>query len=161
MKIILDNRQDDKEISEVLLKKIEKVIVACLEHEDYSDDYEVSLSFVKNDEIKDLNRDFRNIDKVTDVLSFPMLSDEDFDIEYEEYSLGDIVISVDRAEQQAIEYGHSFEREICFLVCHSMFHLLGYDHMQEDEAEEMHAKENYVLDSLGITRGQKYEQERR
>lgn len=161
MKIILDNRQDDKEISEVLLKKIEKVIVACLEHEDYSDDYEVSLSFVTNDEIKDLNRDFRNIDKVTDVLSFPMLSDEDFDIEYEEYSLGDIVISVDRAEQQAIEYGHSFEREICFLVCHSMFHLLGYDHMQEDEAKEMHAKENYVLDSLGITRGQKYEQERR
>lgn len=161
MKIILDNRQDDKEISEVLLKKIERVIVACLEHEDYSDDYEVSLSFVTNDEIKDLNRDFRNIDKVTDVLSFPMLSDEDFDIEYEEYSLGDIVISVDRAEQQAIEYGHSFEREICFLVCHSMFHLLGYDHMQEDEAKEMHAKENYVLDSLGITRGQKYEQERR
>ncbi|MDY2793869.1 MAG: rRNA maturation RNase YbeY [Peptostreptococcus porci] len=161
MKIILDNRQDDKEISEDLLKKIEKVIVACLEYEDYSDDYEVSLSFVTNDEIKNLNRDFRNIDKVTDVLSFPMLSDDDFEIEYEEYSLGDIVISVDRAEQQAIEYDHSFEREICFLVCHSMFHLLGYDHMQEDEAEEMHTKEKNVLDSLGITRGQKYEQERK
>lgn len=161
MKIILDNRQDDKEISEDLLKKIEKVIVACLEYEDYSDDYEVSLSFVTNDEIKNLNRDFRNIDKVTDVLSFPMLSDDDFEIEYEEYSLGDIVISVDRAEQQAIEYDHSFEREICFLVCHSMFHLLGYDHMQEDKAEEMHTKEKNVLDSLGITRGQKYEQERK
>ncbi|MDD7183181.1 rRNA maturation RNase YbeY [Peptostreptococcus porci] len=161
MKIILDNRQDDKEISEDLLKKIEKVIVACLEYEDYSDDYEVSLSFVTNDEIKNLNRDFRNIDKVTDVLSFPMLSDDDFEIEYEEYSLGDIVISVDRAEQQAIEYDHSFEREICFLVCHSMFHLLGYDHMHEDEAEEMHTKEKNVLDSLGITRGQKYEQERK
>lgn len=157
MDIIFDNRQNYKDINDKLIAKIKKVICKCLEYEGYDDNYEVSLSFVTNEEIRELNLTYRNIDKVTDVLSFPMLTDDDFDIEYEKISLGDIVISVERADEQAKDYNHSFDREICFLVCHSMFHLFGYDHMNKDETLDMQRREKDVLDSLGITRGDKYE----
>lgn len=98
-----------------------------------------------------LSRDFRGVDRATDVLSFPLLTD-DFDIEIEEESLGDIVISLERALEQSIEYNHSFDREVCFLVCHSMFHLLGYDHDTEENTKEMRKKEEDVLNKLNITR---------
>lgn len=152
MDIIFDDRQEFKKLNEDLLEKIKSVINECLDYEGYSDDYEVSLSFVTNDEIRTLNRDYRGIDKVTDVLSFPLLTDDEFDVDYEEQSLGDIVISIERANEQAKEYNHSLEREICFLVCHSMFHLLGYDHMEEEEFQQMHSKEEEVLNKLSITR---------
>ncbi len=152
MEIIFDDRQEFKKLEDGLMKKIEAVMKECLEYEGYSDDYEVSLSFVTNDEIRDLNRTFRGIDKVTDVLSFPMMTEDEFEIEYEEESLGDIVISIERANEQADEFGHSLEREICFLVCHSMFHLLGYDHMEMDEAKDMRKREEAVLEKLSITR---------
>lgn len=151
MEIIFDDRQDYKKLDEGIMKKIEVVMNTVLEKEGYDDDYEVSLSFVTNEEIRELNKNFRGIDKVTDVLSFPLMLDDDI-VEYEEESLGDIVISIERAEEQSIEYGHSIEREVCFLVCHSMLHLLGYDHMEEDEAKLMQAKEREVMDYLGITR---------
>ena len=157
MEIIFDDRQTYKKIDEDILDKVERVMLAVLDYEDYDDNYEVSLSFVDNEEIRNLNRDFRNIDRVTDVLSFPMLSDDEFDIEYEEESLGDIVISIQRADEQAEEFDHSLEREICFLVCHSMFHLLGYDHMEEEEAKDMHRREEEVLNGLDITRDEGYE----
>ena len=157
MEVIFEDRQDFKKFDDSLMDKIKSVISACLEYEDYDSEYDVSLSFVTNDEIREINRDFRGIDKVTDVLSFPMITEDDFEIEYEEFTLGDIVVSIERADEQAREFGHSIEREICFLVCHSMFHLLGYDHMEDDEAKEMQAKEKYVLDSLGITRDMSYE----
>lgn len=156
MEIIFDDRQTYKKIDEDILDKVERVMLAVLDYEDYDDNYEVSLSFVDNEEIRNLNRDFRNIDRVTDVLSFPMLSDDEFDIEYEEESLGDIVISIQRADEQAEEFDHSLEREICFLVCHSMFHLLGYDHMEEEEAKDMHRREEEVLNGLDITRDEGY-----
>lgn len=152
MEIIFDDRQGYKKLDDGFMNKIENVMKECLSLEGYSDDYEVSLSFVDNDEIRELNNNFRGIDRVTDVLSFPLMTDDEFDIEYEEESLGDIVISIERADEQAKEYGHSLEREVCFLVCHSMFHLLGYDHMEEDEAKEMHSKEEMVLNKLSITR---------
>lgn len=157
VEIIFDDRQTYKKIDEDILDKIQRVILAVLNYEDYDDDYQVSLSFVDNDEIRNLNRDFRGIDRVTDVLSFPMLSDDDFDIDYEEMSLGDIVISIQRADEQAKDFDHTLDREICFLVCHSMFHLLGYDHMEEDEAQDMHRREEAVLYDLGITRERGYE----
>ena len=157
MEIIFDDRQTYKKIDEDILDKVERVMLAVLDYEDYDDNYEVSLSFVDNEEIRNLNRDFRNIDRVTDVLSFPMLYDDEFDIEYEEESLGDIVISIQRADEQAEEFDHSLEREICFLVCHSMFHLLGYDHMEEEEAKDMHRREEEVLNGLDITRDEGYE----
>ncbi len=130
----------------------------------------VSLSFVSPEEIRALNRDYRGNDSVTDVLSFPLC--EDVDAEYSDFlrlyeeiiqsggngaeigdfCLGDIVINKTRAEEQALEYGHSLEREIVYLATHSVFHLLGYDHMTEEEKTEMRAKEESVMDRLGLTR---------
>lgn len=136
MEIILDNRQDKIKVSEDLLGKINDIIVETLYYEGYDDNYEVSLSFVDNEEIHELNREYRGVDRATDVLSFPLLTDE-FDVEIEEESLGDIVISLERALEQSEEYDHSFEREVCFLVCHSMFHLLGYDHDTEENTKDM------------------------
>lgn len=152
MEIIFDDRQEYKKIDEDILSKIESVVLECLSYEGYSDEYELSLSFVDDDEIQTLNRDFRGIDRPTDVLSFPLLEEDSFEVEYFEESLGDIVISIETAVRQAEDYGHSLEREICFLVCHSMFHLLGYDHIEDEEAKIMHAKEEAVLDKLKITR---------
>lgn len=152
MKIILDDRQDKIKIEETLLNKIEKVIEKCLDYEGYDLNYDISLSFVDNEEIKQINNDFRNMDKATDVLSFPMLTDDEFDIEYEEESLGDIVVSLERALEQSKEFEHSFEREVCFLVCHSMFHLLGYDHDTEENTSDMRKREKDVMNQLNITR---------
>ena len=103
MELIIDDRQDKLKVDEDLIEKIKDIIVECLDYEGYDDDYEVSLSFVDNKEIHQLNRDFRGVDRPTDVLSFPMLSDE-FDIELEEESLGDIVISLEIAFEQSKEY---------------------------------------------------------
>ncbi|WP_250674191.1 rRNA maturation RNase YbeY [Paraclostridium ghonii] len=151
MEIILDNRQDKIKVSEELLERINDIIVETLHYEGYDDNYEVSLSFVDNEEIHALNREYRGVDRATDVLSFPLLTDE-FDIEIEEESLGDIVISLERALEQSEEYNHSFEREVCFLVCHSMFHLLGYDHDTEENTKDMRKREEDVLNKLNITR---------
>jgi probable rRNA maturation factor len=151
MEIILDNRQDKIKVSEGLLGKINDIIVETLYYEGYDDNYEVSLSFVDNEEIHELNREYRGVDRATDVLSFPLLTD-DFDVEIEEESLGDIVISLERALEQSEEYNHSFEREVCFLVCHSMFHLLGYDHDTEENTKDMRKREEDVLNKLNITR---------
>ena len=151
MEIILDDRQDKISVSEELIDKIKDIILECLDYEGYDYSYEVSLSFVDNKEIQELNREFRVIDRATDVLSFPLLTDE-FDIELEEESLGDIVISLERALEQSLEYDHSFEREVCFLVCHSMFHLLGYDHDTDENTKEMREKEEYILNKLNKTR---------
>lgn len=151
MEIILDNRQDKIKVSEDILGKINDIIVETLYYEGYDDNYEVSLSFVDNEEIHELNREYRGVDRATDVLSFPLLTDE-FDVEIEEESLGDIVISLERALEQSEEYDHSFEREVCFLVCHSMFHLLGYDHDTEENTKDMRKREEDVLNKLNITR---------
>lgn len=152
MDLILDDRQDKLEVSEELIEKIKDIIIECLDYEGYDDNYEVSLSFVDNKEIHELNREYRGVDRVTDVLSFPLLSDDFDDFELEEESLGDIVVSLERALEQSIEYNHSFEREVCFLICHSMFHLLGYDHDTDENTKEMREKEEHILNKLNITR---------
>lgn len=152
MRYIFDDRQDKIDIKDELYEKIEDIVEEVLDYEGYGDDYDISISFVDNKEIHELNKQFRGVDRATDVLSFPMLSDEFEDVEYEEMSLGDIVVSLERALEQSIEYGHSFEREVCFLVCHSMFHLLGYDHDTEENTREMREKEEAVLTKLNITR---------
>ncbi|WP_315168178.1 rRNA maturation RNase YbeY [Metaclostridioides mangenotii] len=151
MEIILENRQDKINLEDELLEKLNDIIIECLHYEGYDDDYDVSLSFVDNKEIKELNSEFRGIDKETDVLSFPLLDDE-FDVELGEVSLGDIVVSLEKALDQSIEYNHSIEREVCFLVCHSMFHLLGYDHDTEENTKVMRHKEEHILGKLNITR---------
>ena len=128
-------------------------------------DAQVNLVLTDNEEIKRVNTEFRGIERATDVLSFPMLpfetpadysviegDDSYFDLDTDELILGDVMISVDKVYAQAEEYGHSVEREFSFLFAHSMLHLLGYDHMEPDEAAVMEAKQAKALEDLGITR---------
>ncbi|MCC5910345.1 MAG: rRNA maturation RNase YbeY [Clostridiaceae bacterium] len=150
MELVIDNRQEIMSIEEDLIKILEKVVAASLKEEGWDEDYEVSLSLVNNQEIQGLNRTYRGKDYATDVLSFPLVDDDTPIIE--EKILGDIVISVEKAIEQAEEYNHSFQREMAFLTAHSMFHLMGYDHMTEEDEIEMRKKEEAVLNSLGITR---------
>ena len=136
-----------------------------LEMEKCPYDAQVNLVLTDNEEIERVNTEFRDIARPTDVLSFPMIPfetpagydivEEDesyFDLDTDELLLGDIMISVDKVFAQAEEYGHSVTREFCFLVAHSMLHLLGYDHMTPEEAAVMEAKQEEVLQRLGITR---------
>jgi probable rRNA maturation factor len=143
-----------------------KVVEACLDYEQCPYEAEVSILITDNEQIKQINEEFRGIDAPTDVLSFPVIDYEtpgDFDkleeaaAEYfhpesGELLLGDIVISIDRAKSQAEEYGHSLMRELAFLTAHSMFHLFGYDHMEEEERKIMEDKQKSVLDKLQILR---------
>lgn len=154
MEIYIDNRQKKIEINEEINGIIEEVIKQVLLIELGSLDYEVSVSFVDNDEIKVLNSQYRNIDKETDVLSFPM--EQDFDIPGPSI-LGDIIISLERAKEQAQDFSHSLNREIAYLTAHSMYHLLGYDHMNEDEKNEMRKKEKFIMKKMKIFKGSKGE----
>jgi len=130
---------------------IRRAVTAALDHEEFPHDCELSVTLTGNEEIRDLNRDYRGKDAPTDVLSFPILDfdpEEDYSLLYDEgpAELGDIVISVEKAMQQAGELGHSTEREIIFLCVHSVLHLLGYDHetSNEDE-EEMFQKQREIM----------------
>lgn len=152
MQLIMDNRQDKIEVRDQLMNTIKNVTQECLKYEGFDMDYEISLSFVDNDEIHKLNKIYRGIDRETDVLSFPLMGEDEFDIEFEEKALGDIVISMEKALEQSKEYNHSYEREVAFLVCHSMFHLMGYDHDTEENTKIMRSKEEAVLVKLGIVR---------
>ncbi len=113
-----------------------------------SEDYEISLSFVDDAEIRALNRDYRGVDKVTDVLSFPM--DEDFPVL--PVMLGDIVINLEQAKRQGEDYGHGLARELVYLVVHSMFHLLGYDHEELEDKKKMRQREEAVMQELDLSR---------
>ena len=118
----------------------------------------VSVTLNNPENIKKLNKEYRKIDKTTDVLSFPMFEKEEIDKMVKsqkwEYTdiLGDMVISIEQVEIQAKEYGHSFERELSYMIVHSFYHLMGYDHIKEEDKEIMRPKEEYVLNELGITR---------
>ena len=117
------------------------------------------MRFVNNDEIHRLNKEFRNVDSATDVLSFPLGENGVYDVNQETGAkmLGDIVISVERAYEQSKEYGHSFQREMAFLTVHSMLHLLGYDHVNGGlEAVHMREKEELVLTQIGLPRSNSY-----
>ena len=155
VKIFFSNRQKETELPEGLRTNLRKCCEGALAEEQIEDDAEVSVTVVDNAEIRELNREHRDKDSVTDVLSFPMGEDGEFDVNPDTgcIMLGDIVISAPKAEEQAQEYGHSLMRELCFLATHSMFHLLGYDHEVSAEEEKiMFDKQNRVLEKLGITR---------
>ena len=107
---------------------------------------------VEPEEIKSLNAEYRNVDSVTDVLSFPQFEDKEQMPSEGELCLGDVVICVERAQQQAEEYGHSFEREMVYLLVHSLLHLLGYDHMDDDEKAIMREKEEHVMEHVDLRR---------
>ena len=143
-----------------------KVVEACLDYEDCPYESEINILLTEDKEIQQINKEYRNIDAPTDVLSFPSneystpgdfskLEDsiaDSFNPETGELLLGDIVISLDRVILQANEYGHSVEREIAFLTAHSMFHLFGYDHMTEEDLAVMERKQKEVLEKLQILR---------
>lgn len=132
---------------------IRKACNATLNYEGFNDNAEVDVSIVNDDMIKEMNRDFRNIDASTDVLSFPLGEDGNYDKnpETDALMLGDIVISIDHALAQADLYGHSVEREIAFLTVHSMLHILGYDHVNGGlEQRIMRDKEEAILEALGL-----------
>ncbi len=149
-----NNEQDKIEPPEDIKRLIRICTEAALEEEGISDDAEVSVTLVDNVVIRALNNHYRDIDRETDVLSFPMKDEEGFvtNPDNDAILLGDIVISLEKAQSQAEEYGHSFRREVAFLLTHSLFHLLGYDHMTADEEKEMFSKQEKVLQKLGITR---------
>ena len=143
--MLFDNRQDVMEITEDNENAIGMAVEAVLSEENLEGDFEVSVSFVTNEEIRTLNREYRNVDSETDVLSFPM--DDVFD---GVAILGDIVLSTQKIIEQANDFNHSIEREMIYLTVHSMLHLLGYDHMDSDEKEEMRAKEKEIMKNLKI-----------
>lgn len=157
-----------EEINEEELSLAKKVIEHILQKEGCPFDCEVNLTMTDNDGIQAVNKEFRDMDKPTDVLSFPncdfdtpgefsQFRDEDvyfdcFNPENDFFVLGDIMISRDKMLAQAEEYGHGVTREYAFLIAHSVLHLIGYDHMEEEEAKNMEAKQNEYLNDLGITR---------
>ena len=136
-----NDQQSQIEINEKIIELLKNVVATAAELEGYSGG-EVSVAFVSNEQIKELNKKYRNKDEATDVLSFPI----DNEI------LGDIIISTQRAAEQAEEYGHSLERELAYLTVHGILHLFGYDHHGKEEKKEMRQKEERVLTQLGISR---------
>lgn len=139
---------------EVNKELIEKVISESLKYENISDNCEVSVTIVDNEEIHQINLKHRGIDRATDVLSFPLIDfkKESLPTDGSKIYLGDIIISIERAIEQANEYGHSIDREVGFLTAHSMLHLLGYDHMVENEEKVMFKKQEEILSNLNLRR---------
>lgn len=156
LKIYFENEQDKMPVTYKLKMLVREAVEATLDLENYGNNAEVSVTFTDNESIHKLNNKFRGVDRPTDVLSFPLF---DYDGTSEEppvdemmNMLGDIVISLEKANEQACEFGHSFEREVAFLTAHSMLHLLGYDHELSDEDDkEMREKQNIVMDMLGLS----------
>lgn len=149
-------------VKETTIALIEQIVDEALKMHNMNGNYEVSLSFVDDEEIRDINRRFRDKDSKTDVLSFPLFSEEEI-VEViadgstasensELVVLGDIIISVPTAIEQAKEYNHSIERELCFLSCHSILHLLGYDHDTPERTEKMETAQREIMNKVGVTR---------
>ncbi len=153
------NEQEKFEVTQEIEDIISAVVLKTLELEDFSEDCYVAVTITDNENIRIVNFEQRSIDAPTDVLSFPVLELEDGELlagvgDYfeDKLILGDIVISIERAKEQSEEFGHSFEREIGYLTCHSVLHLLGYDHENEDEREIMRLKEEETLERLSLKR---------
>ena len=151
--MIYFNNSQDEPVSYALKMLIRRAVIATLEYEGYENDCEISLTLTDNAGIHAINKQFRNIDAPTDVLSFPLVEYEESEEPPvdDENMLGDIIISLEKAEEQANEFGHSFEREVAFLTVHSMLHLLGYDHVNSDEEDrEMRSRQSDIMKALGL-----------
>ena len=160
-KVVMTFHNDQKviEVPKGLRTVIRRCVAQTLKETEFEGDIaEVSVTLVDNESIKQLNKEFRDKNKVTDVISFPLGAYDDYDINPENgaYMLGDIVISMEKAHAQAIEYGHSLIREVGFLATHSTLHLLGYDHEDDPQGEKvMFELQDRILNSLNITRPEK------
>ncbi len=157
--------ETDKQLDIEYEAIIEKVVLEAVEYEKCPYECEVNVVLTDNAEIHQVNKEFRDIDRPTDVLSFPMVQyevpsdfsnveemEDCFNPETGELLLGDIMISVEKVKEQASTYGHSEERELGFLVAHSMLHLFGYDHMEEEERSLMEMRQSEILTNIGLTR---------
>ena len=164
MRIYLEN-EEGPELDLDYMEIANLVTEGVMDYENCPYESQVELLLTNNAEIQRINNEFRGIDRPTDVLSFPMIEydspadfssveedDSNFDLETGELILGNIVISKEKVIAQAGEYGHSVKREFAFLIAHSMLHLLGYDHMEDEERLVMEEKQRNILDNLGITR---------
>lgn len=144
----------DTPVSYKLKKLVRRAVTSSLEYEGFENKCQVSVTFTDNEGIKALNSEYRGIDSETDVLSFPLTDfegGEEPPVDEPDVSLGDIVISLEKARAQAEEFGHSFERETAFLCVHSMLHLLGYDHVDSEEDDrEMRRRQRDILNNMGL-----------
>ncbi|MBQ9248682.1 MAG: rRNA maturation RNase YbeY [Ruminococcus sp.] len=152
VRVTITDRQKRVKIPSGLRMLIRRACIAVLREEKFRGDAEVSVTFVDNDQIRRLNAKFRDKDAETDVLSFPLGENGEYDINPATGAklLGDVVLSMEKAVAQAEEYEHSFEREVCYLTVHSMLHLLGYDHMNDEEKAVMRMKEETVMSQIGL-----------
>ncbi len=158
VQVYLEDEQHFFEDYPEILQEVYRVIEKCLDEEKVPFDVEISLTVVDTLEIQAINKQYRSIDKSTDVLSFPQIdASSNGEIAWEEVEphqvmLGDIILCHEKAVQQAEEYGHTLKREVCFLIIHSMLHLLGYDHMNEADEKVMFNKQEHILNLLNISR---------
>ena len=153
VRVVITDSQKKIRIPSGLRMLIRRACTAVLRSEGFKGSAEVSVTFVDNEEIRRLNARFRNKDTETDVLSFPLGENGVYDINHDTGAklLGDVVISMEKAAEQAQTFGHSFEREVCYLTVHSMLHLLGYDHIEPEEKRVMRVKEEDVMTRLGLS----------
>lgn len=155
-KVIITDKQKNHKLPSGIRMLVRRACNAVLVTEEFLEPAEVNVTFVDDEEIKMLNTEFRNIENSTDVLSFPLGENGEYDTNPENGAkmLGDIVISIDHAVKQADMYGHTLQREMAFLTVHSMLHLLGYDHVNGGlEQMKMREKEELILAKLGVVRG--------
>ena len=154
VKVIITDAQKKVRIPTGLRMQIRRACIAVLREEQFKGNVEISVTLVDDEEIRRMNKKFRNINSATDVLSFPLGENGVYDVNPATGAklLGDIVISLERAQEQAREFEHSFEREVCYLTVHSMLHLLGYDHMEPNEKAAMRMKEETVMTRIGLER---------
>jgi probable rRNA maturation factor len=159
--IIIENCQEKHELSKNIIDVINRTVYECFLSEGFNENCEIGINIVDNERIRELNKQYMDKDKHTDVLSFPLLDikegvfdlrQEDMDGDEHTIIIGDIVISMEKAVEQAFEYGHSLEREIAFLVSHGTYHLLGYDHGESENELKMIELQEKVLDRMGMTR---------
>ena len=153
LRIYFENLQEKEAVSSSLKRLIRRAIKTTLRYEAMGGGFEASVTFCDNEKIREMNKQFRDIDRATDVLSFPLFDDDGMDafVEGKRCMLGDIVLSLEKARAQAEEFGHSFEREVAFLTVHSVLHLLGYDHETGEEDEtDMRRRQSEIVDKLGL-----------
>lgn len=149
IEIITDGIEEKIEYKEIIKEVLDK----CFKEEELGKHITITVTLTNPENIRNINRKYRQIDNPTDVLSFPMYEKEEIsEVKQQKYEviLGDIVISIPKVEEQAEEYGHSFKRELSYMVVHGFYHLMGFDHMKEEEKAEMREKEENILGKLNI-----------
>ncbi|ADM38548.1 rRNA maturation RNase YbeY [Bacillus spizizenii] len=156
MSLLIDIVDETGSVSEEMLKEVENLLQFAAEREGVQNQAEVSVTIVTNEDIQQINKEYRGKDTPTDVISFALEEEGEGEVEIVGAEmppvLGDIIISADRTREQAEEYNHSFKRELGFLAVHGFLHLLGYDHMTKEEEEEMFTKQKDLLDAYGLKR---------